>query len=232
MKRNWFWIAAALLAFAQPAFGETVHLTSGESIKGRIIRVDEGTISIESDKGFGVIEIDRADITLVEFEEAARDPSRTMGFGYFHRVNPNTSGGRAVEFAVDSFSLKFWLSETISLDYLLGFTSTSEGGSKLFEIFSFDVRWASGFRRQANLDLYWGAGAGYLSVTDKTDAAHPIDDTGTAIRLFLGGEIFPVTLPNLGISAELGIGRQSIGNRDTTNLSTTTFPSFSMRYYF
>lgn len=231
MKKQWLWLAAALVLLAGQANGETVHLSSGESIKGRIVTVEEDIISIESESGFGVIQIRRSDITLIEFDQAQRNPDKTVGIGYFHRVNPNTVGGEALEFGVDAISLKFWLSPESSLDFLLGFFSSELGGTKEFEVFSFDIRWARVFKRQAQLDLYWGASLGFLSVKDNTSAT-TIDDSGQSFRAFVGAEIFFVTLPNLGISAEVGVGSQSVGDRKITNISTTTFPTFSMRYYF
>ena len=52
------------------------------------------------------------------------------------------------------------------------------------------------------------------------------------MRGFIGVEMFFATLPGLGISSELGIGMQELGDRSTTNLSATTFPAFSVRYYY
>lgn len=231
MRYHWLWVAALILFAANSAFGETVHLTSGESIKGRIIRVDENSVAIESDQGFGVIEIQRSEITLIEFEEAKRDPDRTMGFGYFHRVTPNSVGGQAMEYAVDAFSVKFWLNSIDSLDFLVGFFSADQSGSKLYEVFSFDIRYATVFQRQASLDLYYGGSLGVINVTDNT-GVNSIEESGTNMRAFLGAELFFATLPNLGISGEVGVGSQSLGDREVTNISTTTFPTFSMRYYF
>jgi hypothetical protein len=59
MNRSWqrLWLATlipgvfalALLVFgAEPVRAEIVHLASGEVIQGKIIRVDEATLSIES----------------------------------------------------------------------------------------------------------------------------------------------------------------------------------------
>ena len=230
MKKR-FLLLGWLLILAAPLSAETVHLTSGEVIKGRIVGIEEDVVSIESERGFGVIQIQKTEITLIEYDEVMRNPDRNIGIGYFHRVNPNPAGGEAVEFGLDAFSLKYWLSSHTSLDFLVGFFSSELSGTKEFEVFSFDVRWAQVFKRQAQLDLYYGASVGFLSVTDNTGAT-PIDDSGQTLQVFLGAEIFFVTLPSLGISAELGIGTQKVGERKITNISTSTFPAFSMRYYF
>jgi len=232
MIRKGILLLAGLLIVAGLAQGETIRLASGDSIRGKIIRVDNDSISVESEKGYGVLQIKRSEITLIEFEGATRDPQRTMGLGYFHRSTPNTTSAQSVEYGVDSISLKFWMSETFSLDLLLGFFSHEQGGAKVFEVFSFETRLATVFSRQSSLDFYYGISLGYLDVVDNSDAAAPFEDSGSSWQVFLGGEVFFVTMPNLGISAEIGFGSQSVGDREITNISTTTFPSFSMRYYF
>ena len=231
MKNHWLWLAAGLLLLATPVIGETVHLSSGEVIEGRIVGVEEDIISVESERGFGVLQIRKADIILIEYEKAKRNPDNTIGIGYLHRTNPNTAGGTAVEYGVDALSLKFWLSSETSVDFLLGFFSAETSGSTEFEVFSFDMRIANVFKRQAQLDLYWGASAGFISVTDTTGST-AIDDSGETLSVFVGAELFLLTVPNLGISGEIGLVTQSVGSRTTTNISTATFPAFSIRYYF
>ena len=231
MKIHWLWLTAVLILLAGQAYGETVHLSSGEAIEGQIVSADEDIISIESEKGFGVLQIRKADIILIEYTQAKRNPDNTIGIGYQHRVNPDTSGSGAVTYGVDALSLKFWMSSDSSLDFLLGFFSSENAGTTDFEVFSFDVRLATVFKRQAQLDLYWGGSAGFISVKDNT-AATPVDDSGETLSVFVGAEVFFVTFPNLGISGEVGFFTQSVGDRTTTNISTATFPSFSVRYYF
>ncbi len=230
---NMKWLGALLLlgVLAAPCFGETIHLSTGESIRGRIIRIDDQTISVESDKGYGIIQIAKSDVTLIEYDQKARDPSRTLGFGYFHRSVPPTLNTGANEYGVDALSLKYWLSSTDSLDMQWGYYSAQNNGKPILEVFSLDIRYAYVFQRRANLDLYYGLSAGYLAVKDKTNGNN-IDDTGTRARLFIGAEAFFVSLPNLGISAEIGFGSQTVGKQTVTNLSTTTFPTFAVRYYF
>jgi len=233
MQLRWLWVAVLLpvLWSATPALAETVHLNTGESIKGKIVRVDPDTISIESEKGFGVIQVKRADITLIEYETNERDLSRLVGIGYYHRATPSSVGAQAAEYGVDALSLKMWLSKTDSVDLQLGFYSADQSGATVFEVFSVDLRYANVFTRTANLDVYWGGSVGYLNVTDKT-VGRNVEGTGVSLRVFLGLEMFFVTLPNVGISSELSVGTQNVGDNTTTNLSTTTFPAFSIRYYF
>ena len=86
-------LAALLAAMAAPALAETIHLKGGERIKGRIIGITADTITIESEKGYGVLQVPRKDVLLIEYEDDSRDPSRTIGFGYQHRSAPVTGPG-------------------------------------------------------------------------------------------------------------------------------------------
>jgi hypothetical protein len=232
MRVRWLWVAVlAVLWCAAPAHAETVYLNTGETIKGKIVRVDAETISVESEKGFGVIQIRRSDISLIEFDKAQRDPTRQVGLGYYHRSTPSSVGAQAAEYGVDALSLKMWLSSTDWLDMQVGFYNSDAGGVATFQVFSLDVRYASVFKRQANVDAYWGGSLGYLNVDDTT-AGKNVSGRGWSVRGFIGLELFFSTLPNVGISSELSVGTQSVGGSNTTNLSVTTFPSFSLHYYF
>ncbi|MDH4224923.1 MAG: hypothetical protein OEW12_04700 [Deltaproteobacteria bacterium] len=232
---KWFSLFALLTAYtvgtAPMAQGETFHLTGGDTIKGRIISTDDQTISVESDKGFGIIQIPRSDISMIEFDNSARDPSHMMGIGYYHRSTPVTASGITGEYGMDAFSLKYWLDSNNAADILVGFFSSSANGVKNLEVYSFDMRYNHVFTRKTNLDVYWGLSAGYLSIVDNTSTTK-VNATGYTARVTLGVEIFFVTLPNLGMSAEVGVGTQTVGNVTTTNISSSSFPSFSMRYYF
>jgi hypothetical protein len=68
-------------------------------------------------------------------------------------------------------------------------------------------------------------------VTDNTSGRN-VTGSGWSVRAFVGLELFLVTLPNVGISSELSLGTQDVGDASTTSLSATTFPAFSIRYYF
>ena len=231
MKLLRIWITVALLALATPVLAETVHLKGGETIKGRIIGITNETITIESEKGYGVLQVPRKEVLLVEYQDESRDPSRTIGFGFQHRSSPVTGNGATAEYGVDALSLKYWLDKTDSVDVQFGFFSAINNGDKLLEVFSLDLRYAHVFKRQAELDLYYGGSLGYLAVKDQTTAPE-VDDSGFGVKAFLGVEIFFVTLPNLGLAAEIGIGTQQVGDRSTTSITTTSFPTLSARYYF
>jgi len=225
-------LAVSVLALsAGLARAEIVHLASGEVIQGKIIRVDDQTLSIESDKGYGVIQINKSDITMIEYENRKRDPSRTVGIGYFHRNAPTVATASTTDYGLDALSLKYWLSSTDSMDALLGYYNSTTNGTTQLQIFSLDLRYANVFQRRGLADLYYGLSLGFLSVTDKV-SGNNVNDSGVRGGVFLGTELFFATFPNLGISAEVGFYTQSVGKRTVTDLSTSTFPTFAVRYYF
>jgi hypothetical protein len=242
MNLNWqrLWRAIlipGLMVMALAAIGATtaraeiVHLADGEVIEGKIVRVDDTTVSIESDKGYGIIQLNKSDIVLIEYENHKRDPSRTVGIGYFHRNAPTVTNAATSDYGLDALSLKYWLSSTDSVGALLGYYSASTGGTTELQIFSFDLRYANVFQRRGLADLYYGLSAGFLSVVDNV-SGNNLNSTGYRGGVFLGTELFFATLPNVGISAEIGFYSQSIGKQSITDLSTSSFPTFAVHYYF
>ena len=94
------------------AYGAVVHLNSGESLSGRIQGMDEQMLYLESDRGFGVLKVERVDIRLIEFEAAERNLARKLGIGLHYR--PSTVPEERI-------SLKNWLSPIDSLELLIGY---------------------------------------------------------------------------------------------------------------
>jgi hypothetical protein len=228
---------AVLAALALAALGtvplraEIVHLANGETIQGKIVRMDDATVSLESDSGFGIIQIKKSDITLIEYESKKRDPSRTVGIGYFHRNAPTVATPATTDYGLDAISMKYWLSSVDSVDMLLGYYNSAIKGKTQLQIFSFDLRYANVFQRKGLADVYYGLSVGLLNVVDKI-SGNNVDSIGSRGGVFLGTEMFFATMPNLGISAEVGFYMLSIGGRQVTDLSTSTFPTFAVRYYF
>src|SRR3970040_396907 len=141
MKMKWLGALVLLGMLAAPCFGETIHLSPGEAVRGRFIRIDDQTISVESDKGYGIIQIAKSDITLIEYDQKKRDPSRTLGLGYYHRSTRSGISSCAIAYGVDALSLKYWLSSTDSLDVQWGYYSAQNDGETVLEVLSFDVRY-------------------------------------------------------------------------------------------
>lgn len=222
----------ALLALAAaPLRAETVHLASGESIQGKIVRMDDTTISVESDKGLGVIQVKKDEITLIEYDAKRRDPSRTVGIGFYHRSAPVVATPATTDYGLDSLSMKYWLSSVDSVDAQLGYYNSATKGQTQLQIFSFDVRYAYVFSRKGLADVYYGLSLGFLDVVDKV-SGNDVNALGARGGVFLGTEMFFATMPNLGISAEIGFYTMAIGRRQVTDLSTSSFPTFAVRYYF
>jgi hypothetical protein len=225
-------MALALVAWdARPARAEIVHLVSGEVIQGKIVRVDDTTVSIESDKGYGVLQINKSDITLIEYEAHKRDMARQMGVGYFHRSAPSVTTPATTDYGLDALAVKYFVTSTDSAEALLGYYSSILGGAVQLEVFSLDLRYANVFARHGLMDLYAGVSVGFLSVVDKV-SGNDVNSNGARGGVFLGTEVFFATLPNLGISGEVGFYSQTVGKRQVTDLSTSSFPAFSVRYYF
>ena len=224
MKKTFYPVFLLLFCvLAASVEAATVHLNSGESLSGQIQSMDEQTLTLESDRGFGVLQIDKADISLIEFEGNQRDLSRKFGVGYYQR------GPIAQEFNIGSASLKYWLNPTDAVDMLIGYGGTLDGGDKIQEIFNLEMRYTRVMLQEGNHDLYWGGSLGFMSVTDRESKT---DDTGFTLRALLGIEFFFVTFPNIGISAELGVTNQTVGGRSTLGIFSTGFPTMAVRYYF
>jgi len=69
--RSWtFCLAAAwLLAAATPAFADTVHLTNGDTITGKVILLDENKLKVQSE-ALGELTIQRAKVASIHLGEA------------------------------------------------------------------------------------------------------------------------------------------------------------------
>lgn len=227
MKRRMILLSLCLLFCTPSVFAAMVYLNSGETLSGRIQAMDEQTLSLESDRGFGVLQIERADIRLIEFDGVHRDMSRKFGVGYYQRGT--ISGGAGSEYNTGNASMKYWLNNADSLDLLLGYAGTSSGKNKEIEIFNLEMRYAKVALQEGNSNLYWGGSLGYLSVTDNSSK---IDDSGTSIRAFVGVEVFLMSLPNIGFSGEIGVGNQTVGKRTSIGIFTAGFPTMAVRYYF
>ncbi len=226
MARPLLLAAVAWCVLAATAQAETVYLKTGEVIKGKIVRADAGTISVDTEKGFGVIQIKRDDIIEIEFDQNARDISRFFGVGYYHRVMPLRLEALGLVYGQDAISLKMWFGANSAFELLFGFYSASGSGGASYDVLSLEVRYMKVFTRRARLDMYWGAGGGILDVTDSSTG---LSDSGTTLEAFLGAESHISTMPNLTISTEIALVIQEVGS----NVSSTVIsPSVVMRYYF
>ena len=192
-----------LLLFAIPAGAETLRLNSGESLEGKIRLMDEKTLYIESNLTAQELKIDRADLSLIEFDTSGRSLARRIGIGFHYRPNGNE----------ENLSVKNWISEIDSAELMVGYSSGS------VNTFGVELRYARAFKVEGTSDPFYGAGTELISKDSKR---------GTAFRFFSGGEIFPRSSPNFGISLELGVLRKQGVGDDTQGF----YNAISARYYF
>lgn len=215
--------------FAFPLFGATIYLNSGESLSGQIQRMDEESLFLESEYGFGILQIARSDIQMIEFEETKRDLTRKVGLGFYQRNVSINAEGKSKEYSVGSASWKQWISSTEAFDFLFGYTSSKGSQNSQLEIINLELRYTHVFLKEGQQNLYYGASLGFMSVRD---SSVNLNDSGNTIRGFFGIEFFPLAFPNVGLSTELGFSYQSIGSNTSATLFNVGFPSMSVRYYF
>ena len=71
-----------LLIFTIPVSAETLRLNSGESLEGKIRIMNEKTLFLESNLTAQELKIDRADLSLIEFDSTGRSLARRIGIGF------------------------------------------------------------------------------------------------------------------------------------------------------
>jgi hypothetical protein len=192
-------ILISILLFTFTASAETLRLNSGESLEGKILKMDEKTLFIESHLTAQELKIDRADLSLIEFDSSARSLARRLGIGLHYRPNGNE----------ENLSIKNWISAVDSAGYSSGTQDT----------FGFELRYSRVFMVEGATDLFYGAGAGILSIDSKR---------GTIFRLYSGSEFFPLSSPSFGFSLELGVQRkQGVGD-----VTQSFYNAIAARYYF
>ena len=196
-------ILISILLFTFTASAETLRLNSGESLEGKILKMDEKTLFIESHLTAQELKIDRADLSLIEFDSSARSLARRLGIGLHYRPNGNE----------ENLSIKNWISAVDSAELIVGYSSGTQ------DTFGFELRYSRVFMVEGATDLFYGAGAGILSIDSKR---------GTIFRLYSGSEFFPLSSPSFGFSLELGVQRkQGIGE-----VIQSFYNAIAARYYF
>ena len=196
-------ILISILLFTFTASAETLRLNSGESLEGKILKMDEKTLFIESHLTAQELKIDRADLSLIEFDSSARSLARRLGIGLHYRPNGNE----------ENLSIKNWVSAVDSAELIVGYSSGTQ------DTFGFELRYSRVFMVEGATDLFYGAGAGILSKNN---------NRGTIFRFYSGSEFFPLSSPSFGFSLELGVQRkQGIGD-----VTQGFYNAIAARYYF
>lgn len=216
------------LTFSLTLYAETVYLKNGEQVKGNIKEVDDINIILESELGYGTLQIPRSEVITVHFPGAKVDMSRRYGLGYKQRKSTTNTSRNSFNYAADMLSFRNVLSKEFFLDFQFGYGSQTVNNAEI-SVFAADVRFANIFNRSANMMQYYGAGGGYIQVKDDTNN---LDESGTSLEAFIGAELFFPSLPNFGFAGELAVGKRDTENTSSVDLSTSTFPSFSIHYYF
>jgi len=196
-------ILISILLFTFTASAETLRLNSGESLEGKILKMDEKTLFIESHLTAQELKIDRADLSLIEFDSSARSLARRLGIGLHYRPNGDE----------ENLSIKNWISAVDSVELIVGYSSGTQ------DTFGFELRYSRVFMVEGATDLFYGAGAGILSIDSKR---------GTIFRLYSGSEFFPLSSPNFCFSLELGVQRKQGIEDNIQNF----YNAIAARYYF
>ena len=173
-------ILISILHFTFPVSAETLRLNSGESLEGKILKMDEKTLFIESHLTAQELKIDRADLSLIEFDSSARSLARRIGIGLHYRPSGDE----------ENLSIKNWISAVDSAELIVGYSSGTQ------DTFGLELRYSRVFMVEGATDLFYGAGAGILSKNN---------NRGTILKFYSGSEFFPLSSPSFGFSLELGV---------------------------
>ena len=205
-----------------------IYLEGGEVIKGKITQFTDEYITVESKEGYGALEIPTAKINYITSTKEKIKMGQRNGIGYVQRLSTLDSPAGVSTYSSNQLSFKFFLDDRLFGDVLLAYGNASINGNKL-QVLALDYKMGWVFSTMQNMLFYYGGSIGYLQIKD--DASN-VDGSGTSYGILAGTEIFFPSLPNFGFSAELGYGMKKAGEFSSSELSISTFPSFSVHYYF
>ncbi len=206
----------------------TIYLRNGEILEGTITQFTNEFLTVESLSGHGVLQIPTSQVNFITSGKSRIAMNQRNGVGYLQKKSTLNSSSGLTTYSSDQLSYKFFLSDTLFGNGLLAYGNASYNDTKL-QIMAVDFRVGKVFRQFQNTLLYAGLSLGYLQINDDANA---IDGTGTALSVFAGAEMFFNALPNFGFSAEIGYGMREAGDYSSSDLSISTFPSFSIHYYY
>lgn len=227
-----FWTTLFFLIFffsIHAAYAEEIHLKNGENIHGRITQITDEEVVIESENNHGVLNIPRSEIKLIVFPESQIDLNQKYGIGYLQHKSTVNGSRQSYNYTSDQLSLKIFLEEDMFVQGVVAYGQVSKEGSTVLDVFDVGGRMGLIHEKTMNRVLYYGGSVEFINIKD---TENDIDDDGIAIRGFVGAEFFFATLPSIGFSAELAVGLKLFGKVQTRDISSSTFPAFSMHYYF
>ncbi len=205
-----------------------LYLKNGEIIEGIITQFTNEFLTIESPEGYGVLQIPISSVNFMTAGRSNIDLNQRDGIGYVQRRSTLDSSSGLSSYSSNQISYKFFLSDDMFGNLLLAYGSTAYGDNKL-QIMSFDGRMGWVIKEIQNMQLYTGASLGYMQIKDDSQS---LDGSGIGYGVFLGAEIFFHGLPNFGFSGEIGYSTKKVDEYEISDLSISSFPAFSVHYYF
>ncbi len=205
-----------------------IYLKNGEVIKGTITQVSNEFITVESAAGHGVLQLPTTSVNFITALKSRMKMDQRDGIGYVQKKSTLNSESGITSYASDQLSYKIFFDNDLFGNVLVAYGNANYAGKEL-QIFAVDYRLGLVFDQIQDILLYYGGSIGYLQINDD---ANGISGTGTSLGAFIGAEMFFSTLPNFGFSGEIGYRIQKAGNYDASDLSLSSFPSFSIHYYF
>jgi hypothetical protein len=205
-----------------------IYLKNGEILEGMITQFSNDFITVESASGHGVLQLPTQSVNYVTSKNIRVKMDQRNGIGYVQKKSTLNLSSGMTSYVSDQISYKMFFDDELFGNILLAHGDATYGADHL-RIFSLDYRMGLIFDQIQNINLYYGGSIGYLQVRDDKNG---IDGAGNTLSIFMGAELFFDSLPNFGFSGELGFRYQKAGEYSSTDLSISSFPSFSIHYYY
>lgn len=147
---------------------------------------------------------------------------------------PKTASSKATRIGVGfntqfsqapGLSARAWLSDTLGIEGVLGFTSGDQNSSV-----ALGGKVLSSLKKEQNLNLYGFGLLGFESVSKIGGAS--VSETDVTIGGGVGAEFFLQGLPNLGFGTEIGIRYGGITGFKQFSTSADWLTNVGVRYYF
>ncbi len=205
-----------------------LYLKNGEIIEGIITQFTNEFLTIESPEGYGVLQIPISSVNFLTTGKSHIELNQRDAIGYVQRRSTLNTPSGMTTYSSNQISYKFFISKSLFGNILLAYGNASYDDDKL-QLLSLDYRMGKTFKKIQNIVLYYGGSIGYMQIKDDS---RNIDGSGTGYGVFVGAEIFFHSLPNFGFSGEIGYSTKTADDYESSDLSISTFPAFSVHYYF
>lgn len=205
-----------------------IYLRNGEIIEGKITQYTSEFVTVESLSGHGILQLPTIEISTITTKGHNIELNQREGVGYMQKKSTVSGSNESYLSNMDQLSYKFFMNKDTFGNILLSYSNSNDDGQKL-QVMGIEYRLAKIFKKYQNTVLYYGGSVGYISVKDDEN---DIDGNGYTLGGFIGGEMFFKTLPNIGLAAEIGIGRTNLGDYEATEITHSSFPTFTIHYYF